>query len=396
MCDSLLYRFAATKKYLEEYARTLRDQVVRCDHCQKVWSELQVLDVLDVATGKYICSNPMCRRELVPVNNGAQIKELEAAVEIMRHNLVPMLDQLVSLSRSNHQAPVTPASSFGAKATAFARPKSASAPKKKTGPTIKTLSKVPGANNAVQLKEEDDPAVFPFNCALISYMVVYHEDGKTADLIARLPVISDENMWRRQKGHQLAKELLESMSVLEEIQEGHFCYKITKLSLFQAKQRGFRATEIVRLLEMLSMEQVPSAIFNIIMDESKYDHFFRGWIKMHNSKARTSCQCAMYGPPLTPRCLQYYLCSRELEVLRTLSRECHKSFVASSTAMQWGSGDSLYYGLEFGDTERDPSLIKEVKAKSFDLGMAVVEEYDFTQAETPALEHVYLGRKQLC
>jgi hypothetical protein len=284
MCDTMLYRFAASKLYLEERLKRLRDEVVRCDNCNKVWTQLSITEVLQ-PNHTYMCDNPTCRRVLVPVDNRMVIKETEAALEVMRVRLTPLLDQLISLSRSNHQAGAAAsggAGTTGSKMGGYARPASkptTATQKKKVGTQIKTLSSVrPGsAQSATQVKEEEDPAAYPFDCALIHY---------ANDHIIKLPVITSEEIWKREKGHQLAKDLLETMAVLEEIQDGHFCYKVTKLSLYQARQRGLRASEIVRLLEQLSKQPIPASLFAEIMNEHAYEDLFKGWIKLHNGKVR--------------------------------------------------------------------------------------------------------------
>jgi hypothetical protein len=78
-------------------------------------------------------------------------------------------------------------------------------------------------------------------------------------------------------------------------------------------------------------------------------------------------------------------------MLQKLSSLNPGSFESLTTVVQWTDNGPTYYGMPFGDTERNPELMSKLKEKSFEEGIPVVEEYDFTQQVPgyPALPCVF-------
>jgi hypothetical protein len=124
-----------------------------------------------------------------------------------------------------------------------------------------------------------------------------------------LPIITDLGTLQRERGVQLAKELLDSIAEFESIINARvFKYTVTRYSLYIAYKRGFRAAEILRLLRTLSQNPMPDTLYQLIANEEAYRHYYRAVLVLRDGK--------------------YYVQSRDKKVITTLLSDPHVSKLA--------------------------------------------------------------------
>lgn len=349
--DSMNYRILAYYNILESDIEKLQKELLQCSNCNKTFTAINIPNLVYEA-GQYKCSD--CLVLLSEVNNQERIKEKQEVLSYGRKDLLPLVKQFAKLSK--HTSAESFEASFKEEKKMKVPLRQGQAVKKKDRKVLLMPNKLTqvASKPGEALAKMEEEVLEPYNARPLKF----HRNE------IHLPIIEDMKTWEREKGHQMAKVLLDNIAEFRKMWSGNFVYVITPASLFIAYKRGFRSMEMVRLLNALSVQgHIPATLFRLIMDESKYKTYYKVFLTLQDGK--------------------YYVQTQELDLLKSLvSKSSFLEYTASSNIMkitttsdQTSEVLSEYYAVEVSNRSMSLELIKRA---CFNLGAPIIDEYDFS------------------
>jgi superfamily II DNA or RNA helicase/uncharacterized membrane protein YgcG len=389
--NSAIYRMDKLKTKILENISALKTDLMYCPQCNAKYGAQQIQQ-LQRRGNHYLCNTP-CSTILQMIDTQDLIQKYTAF-----QKKIPQFSTLVELLSNfrNRDQPKggsgggggggrkTGASGGGNAAGGAGRPKGTGA--KATGghrgggalaasngaqmtmfakhepPAFMAAMVTSQSSEHYRIQESEPP---PFDIHPISF-----GDPMMEDYRIFIPVIDTVAKSDLELGFNCAKLLLDNiadflhMIKLNENSKGyHYCYNLSLRSLFIAHKRGFRPTEILRYLRIMS-SGVPPCIVDRVMASSKYVNYYPASMVLVNCR--------------------YFVRSKSVDTLKAIQNLPGLShcFAPPNQILKTENVqlDETYYWLEVHRPTR--SLVKE---KAYENGMPIIDEYSFV-LDTSTLE----------
>jgi len=99
-----------------------------------------------------------------------------------------------------------------------------------------------------------------------------------------LPIIHELTRLQKEKGFQLAKQILDMSAEFICIRDNHYVYKFSPHSLFIALKKGVTPQAITRTLNELSKNHMPTRTFMLIMNVDEYKNYYKAVVVLKGGK----------------------------------------------------------------------------------------------------------------
>eukprot|EP01122_Echinamoeba_exundans_P016681 TRINITY_DN852_c0_g1_i5.p1 TRINITY_DN852_c0_g1~~TRINITY_DN852_c0_g1_i5.p1 ORF type:complete len:1290 (-),score=312.42 TRINITY_DN852_c0_g1_i5:68-3937(-) len=405
--DAINYRICSIRKYMKDSIDNTANQVLSCPTCKRhvSQSEIHLLE-RDAASGTYNC--PQCRGRLVSTNSVAKTKEMKDALAQFESFVAPAVQILQALlpqnatSSSSSLIPSTPGFPLppGTPATPAARKKPGSASgtstfKKGVGTIGRTAQSTPRATP----KFEPSTPVTPAPAAPEAMVVDTVPDFPLKPLLfdpnhprdVYLHAIEDADVLKFDHAYQLAKVLLDDTSLFIEIvnrtfpqynidvERKFFQFRYSWESLYLASQRGYRPTEIVRLLSLLSPDDTISPRLQmLIMDQDKYLNYYGVVVQLLSNKKNQP---------------EHWLCSRDQSLMtKLLNISGIRLAVDPDYHTKYEAKGDYPYCVPLSHKEKS-TTIEFIKSLAERAGVQMIDEFNFSDNHGPDDQIVNFGLK---
>jgi DNA excision repair protein ERCC-3 len=428
--DAINYRLLQMELTLCHEIDKLRDQVLYCPVCKHIYGTLDVGMLASPAPSVYQCNNCPQRTQLKIMDNSRQIQEKETLRAQMTTLLAPLKNMLRSLttrstSTSTSSNSCSPMECGTASLSSVSLQNSSSPAVLSTRNTVSSNNtthavgesqkrKVPGIKAARERRvgerqsanTTDTTSPPPLSLApsiselttttgiatvnspvsTIPSSVFVSFDTQPlffgSDCDVYLPIITDWAVLQRERGVQLAKELLDSIADFDSIINARmFKYTITRHSLYIAYKRGFRAAEMLRLLRTLAQNPIPRSLYELINNEQAYIHYYRAVLVLENGNFYVqspdkSVIAALLRDPRVREVAthpdQILLVLKTAPATHTSSASANSDTTQETNRHNSGPNEVPQYAFEVR-----PGNTEAVKKYSFDAGYPIIDEFDF-------------------
>jgi DNA repair helicase Rad25 len=385
--DAVNYRICAIRKYMHTSIANAANQVLSCPSCKRNVTQNEIHLLQRDPTSTFYCC-PQCRGRLVPTNSTAKTAEMKKYLQEFEDFVAPAVQILHHLlpqnsSASSSSVPSTPGFPMpGTPATPASRkkPGSVSTIKKTFGvraqatprATPKLEFAVPATPTAAASVDEmvlDVVPEFPLKPLLF-------DPNHPRDVYLR--AIEDASVLKFDHAYQMAKVVLDDTALFIEIvnrtfpqygidtEQKFFQFRYSWESLFLANQRGYRPTEIVRLLSLLSPDDTISPrLQTLVMDHQAYVNYYGVVIQLLSNKQNQP---------------EHWLCSRDMSVMAKLMEIGGiRIAVDPDYFSKYEAKGDYPYCVPLSRKEKG-TTVETIKSMAERAGIHIIDEFNFSDS----------------